>query len=272
MGDGSWNDSTREQSPTLKRKKMNIIVPGLGIIYQWKPSTQFIAGVHKGFSPPGPGADEDEDVQPEESINFEWGTRIRSGFTDLNLIAFHNRYDNLLGDDTQFSGGGTYDQFNAGKVDIDGLELSLSHTVSFKEFWIPFTCNYTYTRTEFLSSFESEFDGWGDITVGDELPYVPVHQFFLESGLSMRDWKFYFRYRQTSPMRTIAGSGDLLESEKTDFLAIVDVTSEYQITSNINVYMKILNVLDQQGIVAARPAGVRPTMPRSISAGIRLSF
>jgi outer membrane receptor protein involved in Fe transport len=73
-------------------------------------------------------------------------------------------------------------------------------------------------------------------------------------------------------MRIEAGSRALVDSKKTDPISIVDLTGEYRITKNIDVYMKVLNVLDYQGIVAARPAGVRPTMPRAVLAGIRFSF
>ena len=64
----------------------------------------------------------------------------------------------------------------------------------------------------------------------------------------------------------------LLIQKKTDPVSIVDLTSEYRVTKNVDVYMKVLNILDYQGIVAARPAGVRPTMPRAVLAGIRFSF
>jgi len=265
----NWDDPNRLLNPTIKSKKMSVVVPGIGLVYQLNPSIQLLAGVHKGFSPPGPGVD---DIHPEESINFEWGGRLRSRFTELNAIAFHNRYKNLLGEDTQFSGEGTYDQFNAGKVNVDGLELSTSHKINTNGFWIPLTFNYTFTKTKFLSSFESEFDGWGGVTAGDELPYVPAHQIFAETGLTEQNWKVYLRYRYMSSMRTEAGSGVLVDSKKTDPVSIVDLTSEYRVTKNVDVYMKVLNILDYQGIVAARPAGVRPTMPRAVLAGIRFSF
>ena len=213
-----------------------------------------------------------DDIHPEESINFEWGGRLRSRFTELNAIAFHNRYKNLLGEDTHFAGEETYAQFNAGKVNVDGLELSTSHKINTNGYWVPLAFNYTFTKTKFLSSFKSDFDGWGDVTAGDELPYVPVHQIFAEAGVIEQNWKFYLRYRYMSFMRTEAGSSALVDSKKTDPISIVDLTGEFQVTKNIDVYMKVLNVLDYQGIVAARPAGVRPTMPRAVLAGIRFSL
>ena len=139
----------------------------------------------------------------------------------------------MLGDDTQFAGEGTYDQFNAGKVNVDGLELSTSHKINTNGFWIPLTFNYTFTKTKFLSSFESEFDGWGDVAAGDELPYVPAHQIFAETGVIGQNWKVYLRYRYMSSMRTEAGSGVLIDSKKTDPVSIFRIL--YAILAGIDV-------------------------------------
>lgn len=271
-GDESWNDPNRELTPTVKRKKMQVFVPGIGFVYQVRPFFQFLAGIHKGYSPPGPGVDEDDEVHPEESINIEWGGRLRSGFTQVYAVAFHNRFENLLGDDTQFAGEGTYDQFNAGKVNVDGLEFSITHKKKIGSMWTPLTFNYTFTKTEFQTSFESVYSPWGSVEAGEELPYIPSHQAFAEVGLVSHRWNFYLRYRYVSSMRTVAGTGELLESEKTDLLSVVDLAGEFRLTKNTEVYVKVINLFEHQGIVAARPAGVRPTMPRTIMGGIRFTY
>lgn len=271
-GDELWNDPNRELIPTVKNKKMQVFVPGLGIVYQVRPSLQFLAGIHKGYSPPGPGVDEDDEIHPEESINIEWGGRLKSGFTQVHAIAFHNRFKNLLGDDTQFAGEGTYDQFNAGKVNVDGLEFSMTHKMKMGTMWVPLTFNYTYTKTEFRTRFESDYSPWGSVEAGEELPYIPAHQTYTEAGIVNLKWNIYLRFRSVSSMRTVAGKGELLDSEKTDALSVVDLAGEFQLAKNIEVYIKIINSLDHQGIVAARPAGVRPTMPRTFLGGIRFRY
>ena len=37
--------------------------------------------------------------------------------------------------------------------------------------------SYTFTQAEFTQAFESEFDPWGAVEVGDALPYLAPHQF-----------------------------------------------------------------------------------------------
>ena len=271
-GNISWNDPDRTLDPALKKKSLQAVVPGIGLVYNVHPTIQMLAGVHKGFSPPGPGVDEHDDVMAEESINIEWGGRYRYGFVRFEALAFHTRYSNLLGDDTQFSGDGTYDQFNAGKVNVDGTELSASYKMNFGSVWLPFSLNYTFTTTQFMTSFESGFEAWGTVERGEELPYIPRHQMFSEVGLVKNNWNMYLRFRHVSSMRTVAGEGDLLETEKTDALSFVDFSGKYKISKKADLFFTINNVLNTQGIVASRPAGVRPSMPRSAMAGITFSY
>lgn len=268
----SWDDPNRTLNPTLKQKSLKAVVPGFGIVYNYTPAFQFLAGIHKGFSPPGPGVDEEDDVNPEESINMEWGGRYHYGMMQFEALAFHNRYSNLLGDDTQFAGEGTYDQFNAGKVNVDGLELSASYKLNFKSVWIPISMNYTFTTSQFMTSFESGFDAWGTVESGEELPYIPKHQLFSEIGFVKDTWNTYVRFRHVNSMRTVAGSGDLVDTEKTDALTFLDVSGKYKIMKKVDLFLTVNNVLNMQGITASRPAGVRPSMPRSVTAGISFSF
>ena len=137
---------------------------------------EILAGIHKGYSPPGPGKDDSQDIKPEESINVETGFVIKDGLNKVKTVLFNNSYSNLLGDDTQFAGEGSYDQFNAGKVNINGLEFAINRIFKRGNLLVPIEFNYTYTSTEFLSTFESSFEAWGSVNKGDELPYLPKYQ------------------------------------------------------------------------------------------------
>ncbi|MEE2876888.1 MAG: TonB-dependent receptor [Candidatus Neomarinimicrobiota bacterium] len=271
-GDGSWNDPQRALSPSLRSKKLSVVVPGVGVVYRLTPTLSLMSGIHKGFSPPGPGVDEEDDVRPEESINFEAGFRYHSSLSTIEAVVFSNSYENLLGDDTQFAGGGTYDQFNAGEVDINGFELVAGQILRMGEKMIPLNLSYTYTATKFLTSFESSFDPWGTVSMGDELPYVPKHQFFAEVGVESEQWRSYLRFRRVGAMRTVAGAGALESIFSTDAVALLDLSSEYIVTSTSRLFFKIHNILDSRPIAADRPAGVRPTMPRNVLAGIKITL
>ena len=78
-------------------------IPGFGATYEIDRQSSWFAGVHRGFSPPGPAAGADTD--PEKSVNYEVGYRRESGLTRFEAAAYFNDYQNLLGADTLSSGG-----------------------------------------------------------------------------------------------------------------------------------------------------------------------
>ena len=78
--------------------------------------------------------------------------------------------------------------------------------------------------------------------------------------------------KKTSEMRTVAGSGRIVESNATDELTIIDLGLRYALQDNIRLSIGINNFMDNDGIAARRPYGVRPTMPRSFSFGVDYTF
>ena len=137
---------------------------------------------------------------------------------------------------------------------------------------IPIHLSYTFTSTEFLSNFESSFDPWGTVSAGDELPYVPNHQLFAEAGLESELLSCYFRFRQIGRMRTVAGSDKITPLFSTDDISLLDFSVDYTITESNILFVNIYNIFNNSSVVAARPAGLRPTMPRNIVAGIKIKL
>ena len=60
------------------------MIPGLGVNYSINSKIELLAGIHKGFSPPGPGSNESEEIKPEESINLE--DSVKSFEEGVNLV------------------------------------------------------------------------------------------------------------------------------------------------------------------------------------------
>jgi outer membrane receptor protein involved in Fe transport len=56
----------------------------------------------------------------------------------------------------------------------------------------------------------------------------------------------------------------------TDVVALLDFSAEISISSTSRLFFKMNNIFDNHPVVAARPAGVRPTMPRNIVAGVKI--
>ncbi|MDH3648785.1 MAG: TonB-dependent receptor, partial [Saprospiraceae bacterium] len=136
---------------------------------------------------------------------------------------------------------------------------------------LPLTLVYTYTDATFQSSFESEFEGWGTVEKGDNLPYLAKHQMTLAGGLHSQKLSINLSGRYQSDMLITAGSFEEV-STKLEGHIIADMNITYSIGGNVALYVNVTNVLDKKYAVAARPAGFRPGLPRNVMAGIKVQF
>ena len=73
-------------------------------------------------------------------------------------------------------------------------------------------------------------------------------------------------------MRTKAGSGSLSNEYSTEDMTQIDFSSEYKINNKSHLFLTVKNLTNSKSIVARRPAGLRPTLPRTISAGIKFNI
>ncbi|MEL0309937.1 MAG: TonB-dependent receptor, partial [Gammaproteobacteria bacterium] len=112
----------------------------------------------------------------------------------------------------------------------------------------------------------------GDVSKGDELPYIPDTMIALNLGLNVNKLSANVSMKKTSEMRTVAGSGSITEQNTTDELTIIDLGMRYALQDKITLSVGVNNLMDDNGIAARRPYGVRPTMPRSFSLGVDYTF
>ncbi|MFQ5568481.1 MAG: TonB-dependent receptor domain-containing protein [Rhodothermales bacterium] len=254
-----------------RENTVDVVIPGIGLDYAFTDAFNAFVGVHKGFAPPG----SKEGTQPEESINYEVGMRYRKNVLDAQGVVFFNDYSNLLGADLAASGGeGTADQFNGGEVNVIGLELSLGYDFGIftSNLSIPVRLAYTFTDAEFQNAFESEFDPWGSVAEGDELPYVAKHQLSLSLGVQGTRLGVELNGKYGDRMRTRAGQGDFIDHESTDAHFVLDLAANYSLTRHVKVFATVRNVTDAVYVVARRPAGLRPGLPRMFLLGIKTDF
>ena len=85
------NDVARTNATTTKTSE-DVFIPGISTNYEIKKGFNLFGGVHKGFATVTPGNQAD----PEESVNYEIGSRFRSGDLFLESALFINDYKNLL--------------------------------------------------------------------------------------------------------------------------------------------------------------------------------
>lgn len=258
---------------------VNAVTPGVGATYDLSKNLTVLAGVHKGFAPPGvpSNAAAAAALKPEKSLAYEAGARYNQGFFNAELIGFYTDYENLLGRDTFSSGGGgTGDLYNGGQVSVRGVEAVASYDLSAltgqSVYRFPVRANYTFTDATFGSSFNSSFGEWGNVSKGDALPYIPKHQFALTGGVEHDEWLVNLTARYTDQMRTSAGKGALTEANSTDANWVLDAAAEYEFIPHTRVFVTANNLLDEVYVAAARPSGVRPGEPMSVFAGVKHEF
>ena len=274
--DFARTDPARTAPTAVLEDTLDVIVPGIGASVRLSGAIDIVAGVHKGFAPPGPGAN--AATKAEESVNYEAGLRAHAKDLSAEATVFYNDYDNMLGRDTLASGGtGSGDQFNAGKVRVAGLEASVAYDLRGPVgagIGLPVRASYTFTEAEFRNSFQSGFGPWGTVQVGDALPYVPRHQFFAGAGVQGDRWQVDLSAYYVGRARTRAGQGELVPTLSTDSAFVVDALAEYAVKGNVlsgpvRLFASVQNLADRHYVVGRHPAGARPGLPRTITAGVK---
>ncbi|MFD0864156.1 TonB-dependent receptor family protein [Sungkyunkwania multivorans] len=268
---GTSDPSRTGSDLSTRENDVDVFIPGIGFNYNVNNTVSVFGGVHKGFSPPSnqPGQ------KPEESINIELGSRFDIAGISGELIGFYNDYSNLLGSDLAATGGtGSLEQFNAGEVNVKGIELLLNYNLLplNESFNLPITFGYTFTDTEFLNSFGSDDDLWGEVQAGDELPYISKHQFNASLSLEHKDFEINANGRFNGAFRTQAGQGSIPADEEVASNFIIDLSSKYHFSKNFSLTANVINLLDETYAVSRVPAGLRPGHPFGIYGGFELRF
>ncbi len=271
--DYAGDDPARTVPTRVRENRVDAWIPGVGFSYRAAGALNLFGGVHRGFGPQGPGAD--ESTRPESSANFELGSRWRAAGLAAEASVFFSDYRNILGRATLATAeDGTGEAFNGGEAAVMGVEASVDYDVAWSRDWntrVPLRISYTLTRAEFRSAFESEYDPWGNVEVGDRLPYLPQHQLSASLGLDRPGWSVTLSTVGSGAMRTRAGRGGIPDGEGTDSYLIFNVAGEMHLPRLGTFFIGIQNLSDQRYSVARRPAGLRPGLPRTMVAGLRVT-
>jgi Fe(3+) dicitrate transport protein len=269
--DYARTDPGRVDAPTVRENSVTAWIPGVGASYELSREVRLFGGAHRGFAPPGPGAN--RDTRPEYSVNYELGMRLARADAQVQALGFVSDYTNILGAETLASGTeGTGNLYNGGAAGVWGAELSAEADLSSgASLWsLPVHAAYTYTHAAFKSDFESAYEPWGTVSAGDELPYIPAHQFFARGGFERGELGGNLSATYVSAMRTEAGSGAISRAAATDGYLVLGVSAEYDLGGNTTLYGAVENLTDRSYVVARRPAGLRPGLPRTLQLGIRM--
>ena len=256
-----------------RTNNVDVLIPGIGLDYKLNNNWRSFVGIHKGFSPPG----SKEGTLPENSVNYELGLRVSKNALSGEAVLFVNNYSNLLGTDLAAAGGaGTTDLYNGGEVLTKGLEFQTTYDIlSYlpnTPFRLPLSIVYTYTDSEFQNNFLSDNESWGKVSAGDDFPYLANNQITFIIGLEHQKFNINVSGRYIDEMRTVPGQGAIPENEKTEAYFVLDASANYSLHKNISLFTNATNLTNKVYLVARRPAGLRPGMPRAFNIGIKASF
>lgn len=242
---------------------------GASFTYDLNDTWQVLGGVHKGFSPLGGGASENEDA--ETSVNWEAGFRYTDDWF-VEVIGFYSDFDNKTencSNASPCSDGSTSGSFITGEAVIAGIEFQASTTFTVGSLLIPVDVSYTYTDAT-ISKDNAE-EGFED---GDQLASIPENAFSLRLGIeSGNGWNNYAvaKYIDELCMDVGCNNGGT-RFDRSEDLFVVDYISRYELNDDAVVFLKVENVFDEQAIVSRQPDGARPNRARTASVGVEWSF
>ncbi len=266
-------DAERQTAGTSKPQvKISTFVPGIGVSYRYSDNLNIVGGLFRGFNPPGAG---NPSAREESSLNVEGGLVYDRGGFYAEGILFYSDYSNILGDCTAASGQAGQcdigDQFNGGAARVYGLELVGGYDIDLSGTWtMPLSFNYTFTDSEFRTSFSDSF--WGEVEKGDHFPYLARHQLTLGMGLASDAFSTTLQANYVSATRTEPSSGVIEDEEKVKGRMVVDFALSYQLNDSIGLFVNVDNLLDHVYAVSRRPMGLLPGKPRTVIGGVKYSF
>jgi Fe(3+) dicitrate transport protein len=280
---------------------LDVVIPGLGLIYELTDKAVIYAGVHKGFSPPRvedvisntTGAT--VDLGAEESINWELGVRgdIAKGLYG-DVTYFRMDFSNQI-IPASAAGGVGATLTSAGETLQQGFELllrgSLRDAGHLAQDDVYFRTALTYLPT-------AEFEGTRFSTVpgsncagivppipgptcvlvtGNRLPYAPE---WLISAAVGYDWNElvsaeieaqYTGQMYTDDLETIPVTADG-QRGRIESALIWNATVNVEIPDTpMTAYVTVKNVFDEVYVVD-QTRGMLPGAPRLVQAGVSVQF
>lgn len=291
--------ATLSQETSRTGKTIEYVAPGLGATWRQSENLTWLAGVHRGISPPGPTS-AGTSLEEETSTGFEAGLRFnnRRDFS-VELIGFHTAFENLIVEQNAGGGGGAGQTSNIGKVDTTGVELAIAYDPAASRGWgfrNPWNFSATYTRARLGNDVnatgnsggvvESIFSGGRE---GNKLPYIPEYQLALGTGVERGPWAFYLdaffqpatwasannnRALVNPDANAAAGLQPAADSRygRVDAFLLLDAAVHYRLTDRTRVKVAVTNLLDWEYISSRVPIGPRPGAPRMWTAGFETRF
>jgi len=240
--DYSSTDPDRSEGATgMRENHVDAVIPGFGATFKATDELTLLAGIHRGFAPPGTST-RDGQASVEKSWSYELGLRYMHEWMYVEVIGFYNDYSNILGTCANSTGctGEIGDQFNGGTAIVKGVEATVSYDIVASN--------------------------------SDEMPYIAKHQLHASIGLEATNWGANLGMTYVSDIRTETGQGAIPVIERIDSHVVFDLSAYYQVNDKVRLYATAENLFDADYAVARRPYGLRPGKPFTVVGGVSFNF
>ncbi|BFM15894.1 TonB-dependent receptor [Maricurvus nonylphenolicus] len=268
----------RPESQTLRYDEVS---PKLGLVYQYTSNHNAYLSYRQAFRAPTignlfrPGSSlESDQLEPVTSDSVELGLRGRFSPRLAYELAIYDM--DIENDIVSFIDGSDRKSVNAGETSHKGIELSLQSQIT-DNFSVSLAANYTRQRYEDFSyvylvwpSLQSiNFAGF-DVakapkkTANLNLTYKPP---FLPKASASLEYEYLGEYYT-----------DQTNTAKYDGHELVNLRLHYEVSPQLSTYLRVMNISDERystytsNQVGDPDISYRPGLPRSVYAGVRLSF
>ena len=267
-----YDNVERTEAGSSKSNQFDEWLPGLGLVYDLTSEWTLLAGVHRGFAPPGAGTD--DGVDPELSTNYEWGARFNRGDLRAEVIAFFSDYENTVQNCSlavPCPDGADSGSYQLGESEIRGIEASIGTQLALVNNWlVPVVASYTWTDAEITRDSDA-----GDLQAGDNFAYLPENVFALTTGIdSGAEWRVNLTaaYQDEMCVNNVCNRGVTDRFDRTESLWVLDAAAHYDFSEDLSGYLKVDNLMDEQAIINRAPDGARANRPRTASVGVKFTF
>src|SRR5690606_6308804 len=113
---------------------------------------------------------------------------------------------------------------------------------------------------------------FGRVERGDQMPYLPAHQWRASAALEHVNGGGYIAASYVSAMREEAGSGPVEEQLASESLLTIDAGASLSMAQPFSMYANVYNLFDQQRVVSHRPYGARSNASRWVNVGVKAKF
>ena len=269
-----WTQSKNQLSGGSAYGQQLAVLPGIGGVVSLPWDIDVLAGVHRGFSPVAPG--NAGTVEPEFAVNYEAGARLSKRRFKAEVVGFFSDYSNLISTCSLAAGCNNEEgnlQFAGGRVIVYGVEAMAKALVPLpSSLNLGIGANYTYTDSQFLSSFVSQDPSWGVVQAGYRLPLIPMHR--AQSTVSLEHERFDFGVGVSvqSDLWQVASDVAPLPAQIVPGRVLVDAFVNVRMTDFLTLYVDGTNLTNTAALAGRAPFGARPVAPLQVQGGLKLKF